>query len=121
MFYSYQERARETLNQAAELLEKASAAGLLTNRNELNRAHNLAEELKAMATPPRNLTGYNLLRELMKLPQDTLTEYDLSVKVEDEYYTVNGFRLVTDHPEDDAAGILEAGSPLLLTLEVKPE
>jgi hypothetical protein len=56
------------------------------------------------------MTPRQLLQILSHLDPDTLDNFDLSVKVNDEYYPVTNLVLTTDDQDS-----LDPGSPVLLT------
>lgn len=57
------------------------------------------------------MTGKAMIDALSKLTPEQLTDYDLSVKVGDEFFTVTD--LIVD--DIDADGILDPGSPVILS------
>lgn len=58
------------------------------------------------------MTGRKLLEKLNSLTPEQLDDFDLSVKVDDEFFTLTD--LIVNDP--DAEGILDEGSPVLISL-----
>ena len=61
------------------------------------------------------MTGRQLIAVLNALPPEKLDNFDLSIKIEDEYFPILG--ITTSDP--DAVGILDDESPVLICTESK--